>query len=67
MTRKRFKKLLMSHGVSRNTAEGAINILVASHRSTKVVAGYGRVTPYMRKRAREFAAEMQELLQWYGL
>ena len=52
MTRKRFKKLLMAKGVSRNTAEEILNIIVMGHRGTKAMPRYGSVTPSMRASAR---------------
>lgn len=52
MKRKRFKKLLMSQGVQRNTAEEILDIIVMGHRGTKAMPRYGRVTPSMRASAR---------------
>lgn len=61
MTRKRFKKLLMSHGVSRNAAEDIIDTIVAWHPSTKYVHGYGRVPHALKDRIRYTVCLAQDL------
>lgn len=51
MTKKRFKKILMSLGYQRNSVDIIDRILQAKRPSCKVIAGVGWVTPEMREKA----------------
>ena len=67
MKRKRFKKLLMSQGVQRNTAEGIINVIVSGHRSTKAIPRFGSVTPEMKEHARQKTEEIRQILALHAV
>lgn len=62
MTRKRFKKLLMSHGIRRNTVDKYIRINQMTMPSVKVVSGAGWVTPEMREKAEVVLPSLNELI-----
>lgn len=62
MTRKRFKKLLMSGGIPRNVADKYLRINEITMPSVKAVTGVGTVTPEMREKAETAVLIINEMI-----